>query len=1115
MSLKIDNKLDKVLLSLNKRESEELLAFIDGYDTMPVDIKTFVNDDFFLGKSFPDGFWNYWLEQLENIFPHPLLPSKYMEIIIKGSIGTGKTFCGIAGVLYGQHRLLCLKSPQATYGLTPATNIRFALFNKTLTLAKDVCYDTLMNMFTDSPYFSGLKASINDKTKELVLPKRLGITLASQASHLLGRAVFGGVLDESNFTKTKVGGNSKIYETYIQVVNRMGSRFRDELGKIPGQLFLISSERDESDFLSEHIESIRKSKNGGNREVYDTTKIIETCLWEVKKDITKYSGKTFSVFVGSQTKSPCIIEDITTIHHYDQSRVISVPVEHSREFHLNLMESIRDIAGVSTISRFKYISDPKYLSQALILVNATRDDYIKITFDDEDQVIDYINTNIMKTYLHRNPFSPRVIHLDVSLGGDAYGFAMGTILGLKEVTRSDPDTKLNSDRVFTSDPHIIMELVLGLKRVGDMQFPLFKIRQLILDLRDLGFPIQLITADLRLLSADTLQLLSLKGFNTKPLSVDKVPLAFQTLRTALLEERFEAPFHPILEREFKELKESRDGRFDHPEEGCFSGDTRISLLDGTNPTIKELADNYDPNEPIYLYTMGNNGVQPAIAITPRLTRKNADTVIVVLDNGEEVCCTPDHRFMMRDGTYKQAQDLLPDDSLMPLYKKISEKGLIGYELYYNPIGIGRWHYTHRMVMRYLKGIKKLPRGYVVHHKGAKTNNDPRDLELMNNADHLELHHTKQSKATIEKRRKSHIKYWEKIKEKALLGDEDCIAKMEDWRSQLSSRQDKCTERKRSLGIENTKKHFAYITVELIKEEIKTCSTVTELMKRLKLKYKVLKEKLNNSGYDFDDLANWFGYKSYKEMKDIHNIIKNTRFNYLTPEQLERRANSCRSYLQTDKAKKAAGKTMKSNWEKEEFRNKMKKISSKIGKKTVHFLIEATAKAYRSRRVLINPDLLCKIAMESTSISEICRKLNIRKNRIGWVLEEYEIPYEDFLSLIPRSKASLAASKWERTKKNHKVVEVKPGPVTDVYDISVPGTQNFAISSGIFLHNSKDILDSVAGVTYSLSEGFKAGAFQLFSKEIETSFKEASPGSNLHHLFGERFGVNLHGYAYKE
>ena len=57
---------------------------------------------------------------------------------------------------------------------------------------------------------------------------------------------------------------------------------------------------------------------------------------------------------------------------------------------------------------------------------------------------------------------------------------------------------------------------------------------------------------------------------------------------------------------------------------------------------------------------------------PRITKRNAEVVKVVLDNGEEVVCTPDHRFMLRDGSYERADSLASGMSLMPLYRKLSD-----------------------------------------------------------------------------------------------------------------------------------------------------------------------------------------------------------------------------------------------------------------------------------------------------------------------------------------------------------------------------------------------------------------------------------------------------------
>jgi hypothetical protein len=54
--------------------------------------------------------------------------------------------------------------------------------------------------------------------------------------------------------------------------------------------------------------------------------------------------------------------------------------------------------------------------------------------------------------------------------------------------------------------------------------------------------------------------------------------------------------------------------------------------------------------------------------------------------------------------------------------------------------------------------------------------------------------------------------------------------------------------------------------------------------------------------------------------------------------------------------------------------------------------------------------------------------------------------------------------------NHKVVSVKiikSETEIPVYDIEVPLTSNFALSSGIFVHNSKDLSDAVGQIIYNM------------------------------------------------
>ncbi|MEA1967851.1 MAG: DNA gyrase subunit A [Thermodesulfobacteriota bacterium] len=101
--------------------------------------------------------------------------------------------------------------------------------------------------------------------------------------------------------------------------------------------------------------------------------------------------------------------------------------------------------------------------------------------------------------------------------------------------------------------------------------------------------------------------------------------------------------------------------------GCFIGETKIKLVDGTEKSFAELA-KLPENEIFYVYSVDKTGkVVVGEGRHARITYKNAELIELILDNGEQIQCTPDHRFMLRDGTYKEARSLTFEDSLMPGY----------------------------------------------------------------------------------------------------------------------------------------------------------------------------------------------------------------------------------------------------------------------------------------------------------------------------------------------------------------------------------------------------------------------------------------------------------------
>lgn len=97
---------------------------------------------------------------------------------------------------------------------------------------------------------------------------------------------------------------------------------------------------------------------------------------------------------------------------------------------------------------------------------------------------------------------------------------------------------------------------------------------------------------------------------------------------------------------------------------CVTGDTRVALVDGTNPTIKELADS--GRKDFWVYGADKQGNIVVAKAECAAYIKDEETLEVTFDNGAKVRCTKDHPFFLRDMTKVEAQNLKPGDLLKSL-----------------------------------------------------------------------------------------------------------------------------------------------------------------------------------------------------------------------------------------------------------------------------------------------------------------------------------------------------------------------------------------------------------------------------------------------------------------
>ena len=169
---------------------------------------------------------------------------------------------------------------------------------------------------------------------------------------------------------------------------------------------------------------------------------------------------------------------------------------------------------------------------------------------------------------------------------------------------------------------------------------------------------------------------------------------------------------------------------------CFRGDTRVALVDGTSPTLEEMARRADSGELFFGYSIDNGRVIVTLLDAPRCIGRDA-LLEIELDNGEVIAATPDHDFMLRDGRMVQAASLRPGLSLMPLYRDLFR----GYEMVYQPIN-GHLLPTHRLADEWnvRNGIYADEPGTRRHHIDFyRRNNRPSNIERMAASDHIRLH----------------------------------------------------------------------------------------------------------------------------------------------------------------------------------------------------------------------------------------------------------------------------------------------------------------------------------------------------------------------------------------
>ncbi len=229
--------------------------------------------------------------------------------------------------------------------------------------------------------------------------------------------------------------------------------------------------------------------------------------------------------------------------------------------------------------------------------------------------------------------------------------------------------------------------------------------------------------------------------------------------------------------------------------GCFTKDTKVQLADGRKLSFENLVREDAEGKINYTFTVDKNGLVKIAPIRkPRVTIRNAEIMKVVLDNGEEIKCTLNHKFMLRDTKYREAKYLKSGDSLMPFYLMFSDENtcskpeLVGYPMILQP-KLNRWDFAHHLADKYNldNNVYNKSEGRVRHHKNFnKMNNNPDNIQRLGWKQHWKLHSnlTKTKHAEdgdyVKKLAEGRRKYWGDEKNRQKQSSRMSIRNKKNW-----------------------------------------------------------------------------------------------------------------------------------------------------------------------------------------------------------------------------------------------------------------------------------------------------------------------------------------------
>ena len=560
--------LSRILLEASKQKSS---ASVSKQIKEIVPIEKWLEREYFVG---PDGLYlyDYWKDELKDIYQTNR--GKYNEVIVTGSLGTGKSTFALFALIRKLYELSCYENVSSLFNLMSTSMIVFIYFSLTKYQAELTGFGQFRELIDSIPYFKKEFNRNRDLNSILKFPENLMFIHGSDAGHTIGMNLIGSILDEANFFQGETSTSkkpinqtySKIAKLYSSIVNRGKSRFMGG-GVDHSVSFLVSSATHNSSFTEKRIASSMDDPH---------VKVINSRLWDVKPKGT-YSSKPFYVFIGSELLDPYLVLEVNDVNQFLESvgeptyhetfvdlplaveklpsayrhLFVAVPIDFKKSFDIDIITSLQDIAGVSVAPTGKLFSARPVYNRACQtgIEHPFYKDRFIISTGSDNTVQDFLR----KRFQFKNPTRPRYLHIDQSTSNDSTGVAMVHVEGLHRV-EGIAKPRIGVDFMLKIDPPR-----------PPKQLSITRIRDFVFFLRDqMGLNIAKVSYDW-FGSTESRQVLEEQGIDADHQSVDRTDAQYLTLVNLLFEERISMyHYEPFSEELFDLIHDRARRKVDHP-----------------------------------------------------------------------------------------------------------------------------------------------------------------------------------------------------------------------------------------------------------------------------------------------------------------------------------------------------------------------------------------------------------------------------------------------------------------------------------------------------------------------------------------------------------------------